>query len=110
MSLSASERVVEYKYFKDSILYYIKPCCGPRMIYSGPDSATNFYRVLDPDPDADPYPDPKLFKQIWGKKLFKHLKFIHKEEFTNYFICHFLFHAKVLQYIQSRIYRPKIRN
>ena len=35
---------------------------------------------------------------------------IQKEKSNNYRICHRLFHTTVLQYTQSRIHRPKMRN
>ena len=52
-------------------------------------------------------PDPILFKHIW-KLLKKHLKFNQKEESTNY--LPFSSYNTVLQYTQSRIHRPKMRN
>ena len=53
---------------------------------------------------------PILFKHIWKLFFKKHLTFNQKEESTVPTICLFLFHTTVLQYTQSGILRPKLRN
>ena len=49
---------------------------------------------------------PLLFKHHW-KFFLEHLKFSHKKELPT--ISNFLFQSTFLQYMQSRIRRPKIK-
>ena len=73
-------------------------CCGSRMIYSGSSYESSEFRIL-----------PILFTHIW--KLIKKTHTLNSIKTTNIpIICHFLFYNIVLQYTQSRIHMPKIRN
>ena len=78
-------------------------CCGSGMIYSGSGSS---HEISE-------------FQIRIQHILFKHKAYLEitKQHTINSIkkkylptICHFLFHTIVLQYIQSRIHRPKIRN
>ena len=64
------------------------------------------FRVPDPDLDADPTHTGYYLSKL-GIYFKEHIKLNQKEEFTNYSICHFLFHTTVLQKTQSRIHRLK---
>ena len=62
----------------------------------------NDFFVPDPDPGKSSGSmririQPIFLKYIW-KLWKKHLKFNQKVEWTNYWICHFLFHTKVQSY------------
>ena len=72
-----------------------------------------FFIVPDSDPGSDPDPDTDPIHIIYAsleinKTHLKMIKSIKKKNLPN--ICNFLFHSTVLQYTQSRIHRPKIKN